>query len=162
MQRQLFRNDADVLCLQEVRAQPDAAGDTHLSALDKLLATTQCATHQRVVGAKADGMPNRERNVLTLSRFNIQEIDDATGFRPRWYQMSQAVPPATARSTSSGSARSCTAGRAIGQPGLHVINLHLKSKLRRASRFPDNGLRAEFCSVVSRQVVEIALRHPRS
>jgi endonuclease/exonuclease/phosphatase family metal-dependent hydrolase len=130
MRPQLVRVDADVLCLQEVWAQPDAGGILQLSALDALLATTQYESYQRIVGTKADGTPNRERNVVTLSRFNVAKVDDIFDFHPPRYQLSQAVPPTTTAAEITWE-RPILHGRVEvpGNQALHIVNLHLKSKL---------------------------------
>lgn len=127
---QLVRIDADVLCLQEVWAQPDPAGALQLLALDQLVAGTQYQAYNRIVGTNVAGIPNRERNVVILSRLPIDKIDDVLGFQPPKYQMSQAIPPATT-AVDVVWERPILHGKVTlpGNLGLHILNLHLKSKL---------------------------------
>src|SRR5687768_13607860 len=66
MRPQLERVDADVLCLQEVFAQPQDGGGLQLSALQKLVQGTQYAGFNA-----ATTTLQQPRNLVTLSRFPI-------------------------------------------------------------------------------------------
>lgn len=146
---QLLRLEADVLCLQEVHAQGEAP-DRDLSALDELLDGTPYADYERAVTKVQDeDHPYSQRNLIVLSRFPILASDQyrndyapAPAYRPvtadprepeaelvRWERPIQHVRvelPETAEKEGGGE----TAGSDPTEPAvLHIINLHLKSKL---------------------------------
>ncbi len=136
MRPQLERIAADIICLQEVHGQGPAASRT-LDALDQLLAGTPYATYHRKTTLTTTNQFYDQRNLVTLSRFPItdtQIIRDSSGPRPR-YQMATASPAdATADLLEWERPLLYTqidlgAGRT-----LHLINVHLKSKL--ASSIP--------------------------
>jgi endonuclease/exonuclease/phosphatase family metal-dependent hydrolase len=136
MRPQLQRVDADVLCLQEVHAQ-GAAGARTLVALDTLLAGTAYATFHRATTTTTAGDLYDARNLIVLSRFPIvgtQVLRDSMGPRPS-YQMVTADPPDTS-ATPLEWERPMLYTQIDVAPGrvLHVINVHLKSKL--ASTIP--------------------------
>lgn len=137
---QLVRLEADVLCLQEVNAQGEAS-DRKLSALEELLSGTPYAEYHRAVTSVQDeDYPYAERNLLTLSRFEISGSEQ--------YRNDYAPAPAYRMVTADPEAAEAEPVRwerpiqhvRIALPGeiengedsgytLHVINLHLKSKL---------------------------------
>jgi predicted extracellular nuclease len=131
MQPELVRLRADVLCLQEVNGQDDGAGGRNLSALDALVAGTDYAAFNRVSTADAGGHPFKLRNQVILSRFPIlvhDQIHDAT-LAPS-YRRVTAVPPDAAAIKIDWERPILTATVDLGGGrSLHVVNLHLKSKL---------------------------------
>jgi endonuclease/exonuclease/phosphatase family metal-dependent hydrolase len=131
MQPGLVRLRADVLCLQEVNSQDDGAGGRNLRALDTLLAGTDYQTYERVATADGRGQPFRERNQLILSRFPIlahDQIHDLT-LAPS-YRRVTAIPPDPAATRIDWERPILTATLDLGGGrALHVVNLHLKSKL---------------------------------
>jgi endonuclease/exonuclease/phosphatase family metal-dependent hydrolase len=131
MQPELIRLRADVLCLQEVNSQPDPAGGRNLHALDVLLAGSQYETYARVVTADAAGQPVLVRNQVILSRFPVlaqSQIHDDT-LAPS-YRRVTAIPPDPAASPIDWERPILTATLDLGGGRvLHVLNLHLKSKL---------------------------------
>jgi len=133
MRPQLVRLDADVLCLQEVNGQEEPGHPRRLLALERLLEGTPYAGYHKVSTMTADGTQvYEERNLVILSRFEISEgrqykHDYASA--PR-YQMVTAWP-------EEHEAKDVTWERPILHAKiklddtkiLHVINLHLKSRL---------------------------------
>jgi endonuclease/exonuclease/phosphatase family metal-dependent hydrolase len=132
MKPQMLRLRADVLCLQEVNTQGTSPTRT-FAALDQLLAGTPYAGFNRVFTTLADGTtPFDERNLVIASRFPIAshaQIKHNLVPRPA-YRRVTAVPADT-------TAIEITWERPILQAAvtlptgvtLHVLNLHLKSKL---------------------------------
>lgn len=132
----LRRLRADVLCLQEIHGQKRANDDPYgLSALDRLLKDTPYEEYHRWATYKNNNESEGvlyERNLVTLSRFPIkaayQYKNDITS-APQWLPITETG--------SDSKVRPYTWERPIlltdidlgnGQI-LHVINLHLKSKL---------------------------------
>lgn len=136
MRPQLERVAADILCLQEIHGQ-GAAGSRTLAALDQLLSDTPYAGFHREVTLTTSGQLYDQRNLVTLSRFPIvgtQMIRDSAGPRPS-YQMATANPPdATANPVEWERPMLYTQIDVGSGRTLHLINVHLKSKL--ASTIP--------------------------
>lgn len=131
MRPQLERVAADIICLQEVHAQ-GAAGARTLSALDQLLAGTAYAGFNRKATLTSSGEPYDQRNLVTLSRFPIVDVQIVRpGSAPRpSYQMATAVPPDTTASPLDWERPMLLTQIDLGAAGkLHLINVHLKSKL---------------------------------
>jgi endonuclease/exonuclease/phosphatase family metal-dependent hydrolase len=133
MRPQLQRIAADVLCLQEVHSQPGAQGRT-LAALDTLLAGTSYEDYQRLTTTTTGGELYQERNLVTLSRFPLVQhprtvIRDSSGPRPA-YQVATAVPPDQTADPLEWERPILYAQVDLsGGRILHVMNLHLKSKI---------------------------------
>jgi endonuclease/exonuclease/phosphatase family metal-dependent hydrolase len=129
---QFERLRADILCLQEVNTQLQGTTRT-FAALDQLLAGTQYQGFQRVSTTLADGTaPLDVRNLVVLSRFPIashRQVKHQITPRPAYRRVT--VQPADPN------AMDITWERPILQADLtlpdgstlHVLNLHLKSKL---------------------------------
>lgn len=141
MRPQLRRLRADILCFQEVNSQ-GASGSRTLAALDELLTGTEYAGFNRETTLSAGGELYDVRNIVTLSRFSfaapVQIIRDSSGPRPS-YQMATASPSDTSAELVEWERPmlytqiSLAAGM-----NLHLINVHLKSKL--ASSIPGQKL----------------------
>ena len=133
MRPQFIRLDADVLCLQEVNGQEEAGQPRRLLALQKPLTGTPSANYHKVSTTTADGVQvYDERNLVLLSRYPIVD--------PRQYKHHFAPAPRYQKVTAQPQENTATeitwerpilyakisldAGRV-----LHLINLHLKSKL---------------------------------
>jgi endonuclease/exonuclease/phosphatase family metal-dependent hydrolase len=133
MRPQLERIAADMLCLQEVHSQPGAQGRI-LAALDSLLAGTRYEDYQRLTTTTTDGEPYQERNLVTLSRFPLVQhprtiIRDSSGPRPA-YQVATADPPDQTADPLEWERPILYAQVDLGGGRiLHVMNLHLKSKI---------------------------------
>ena len=131
MRPQLERVNADVLCLQEVHAQ-GAADNRTLAALDQLVAGTQYAGYNRATTTTVDGDLYRFRNLVVLSSLPIageHQIRDTDGPQPS-YQFATANPPDQTADAVEWE-RPMLHVELLLAPGrvLHVINLHLKSKI---------------------------------
>jgi endonuclease/exonuclease/phosphatase family metal-dependent hydrolase len=126
----LVRLRADVLCLQEVNGQ-EAAGVRTLSALKTLIATTAYETYHVANTQTQAGPPYDVRNLVVLSRFPIlerQQLKNEQGAPS--YKKATAIPPETVARPVEWERPilyvklDAGAGRV-----LHVLDLHLKSKL---------------------------------
>lgn len=128
----LVRADADVLGLQEVHSQRDAQNRRNLSALDALVDGTRYATYERAHSVTSEGVLYHERNLVVLSRF---PITDREQYRqdlvqaPMWRVMTADPPEADAAEVVwERPILHCKLQLGSGRV-LHVVNLHLKSKL---------------------------------
>lgn len=136
MRPQLLRLNADILCLQEVNGQEEPGQPRRLLALGKLFENTPYAPFHQVSTTLADGTQVfDERNLVVVSRFPITDHrqykqDPALGSITPQYRKVTAIPPEP-------NAKDVQWERPIlyakVDPGnnrtLHVINVHLKSKL---------------------------------
>jgi endonuclease/exonuclease/phosphatase family metal-dependent hydrolase len=140
MRPQLERVAADIICLQEIHSQ-GPAGSRTLAALDQLLIGTPYAGFERQTTLTTSGQLYDQRNLVTLSRFPImstQMARDNTGPRPT-YQMATAHPPDAAANPVEWERPMLYTQIDIGAGRvLHLINVHLKSKL--ASTIPGQKL----------------------
>jgi endonuclease/exonuclease/phosphatase family metal-dependent hydrolase len=133
MRPQLERIAADVLCLEEVHSQDSPQGRT-LAALDTLLADTRYEDYERLTTETTDGELYQERNLVILSRFPLVEhprsiIRDSSGPRPA-YQVATADPPDQTADPLQWERPILYAQLDLGGGRLlHVMNLHLKSKI---------------------------------
>lgn len=128
---QLQRLRADVLCLQEVHGQERPGQPRGLHALDALIAGTPYAGYSRAHTRTASGQVYDLRNLVVLSRYPIGEV--------RQYQNELVPAPAYRKVTSlpaEPEAKPVEWERPIlhvrlelADGPLHVINLHMKSKL---------------------------------
>jgi len=133
MQPQLVRANADILCLQEVNGQEETGQPRRLLALDRLLEGTSYAGYYTVSTRTADGAQvYDERNLVILSRWEIAEHNQ--------YKHDYAHAPHYQKVTADpreDEAKEITWERPIlygkiklnESKVLHVINLHLKSRL---------------------------------
>ncbi|MCI0512699.1 endonuclease/exonuclease/phosphatase family protein [candidate division KSB1 bacterium] len=140
MRPQLERVAADIICLQEINSQGPAGART-LAALEQLLQTTAYAGFNRQTTLTTSGQLYDQRNLVTLSRFPFVEtqiIRDSAGPRPS-YQMATADPPDSAANPVEWERPMlCTQIDLGSNRTLHLINVHLKSKL--ASNIPGQKL----------------------
>ena len=130
---QLQRLDADILCLQEINAQPESGHRRSLRALDRLLEDTPYADYSRAVTTNDAGdNPRDVHNLVVLSRRPIRIT--------RQY-LNQLVPPPKYRPVSAVPAHGTlepvwwerpilfvTIELADGRL-LQIINLHLRAPL---------------------------------
>jgi endonuclease/exonuclease/phosphatase family metal-dependent hydrolase len=128
---QLDRVNADVLCLQEIHAQGQA-GNRTLDALDQLIAGTQYAGFNRAHTETVGGELYRFRNLVVLTSFPITAthlIRDTDGPQPS-YQYATANPPDQTAEPVEWERPMLHVELDLGAGrALHVINLHLKSKI---------------------------------
>lgn len=140
MRPQLMRLQADILCLQEINSQGPANART-LEALDQMLDGTPYLEYHRETTLTTTGLLYDVRNIAILSRFPIvdaQIIRDSAGPRPS-YQMATANPADTTANPVDWERPMLYTQINIGSGRtLHLINVHLKSKL--ASNIPGQKL----------------------
>ena len=133
MRPQLVRLNADILCLQEVNGQEEPGQPRRLLALERLIEGTPYAEYHMVSTMTADGIQvYDERNLVILSRYEIAEHHQ--------YKNDYAPAPRYQKVTAEpqeDEANDVTWERPIlhakikldDSKLLHVINLHLKSRL---------------------------------
>ena len=152
LRRELERLDADVLCLQEVHGQelPGHSADSpkrELSALRALIEGTQYASYSIASTKTADGVPYNERNLVVLSRLPIRREDQYRNDRidELQYRRVTAVDPPDEEAKAVRWERPIQYVQiALADETLHVLNLHLKSRL--ASSIPGQKERWEWKS----------------
>ncbi|MFC2077199.1 endonuclease/exonuclease/phosphatase family protein [Candidatus Bipolaricaulota bacterium] len=133
----LERLNADVVCLQEVHGQelPEHSSShpkRDLSALDEVLAGTEYAGYQRVHTVTTDGVPFDKRNLVILSRYPVEaEVQCKNDHIDRlMYRKVTAAPPEPDAKDVTWERPILHAKLSLPELGtLHVINLHLKSRL---------------------------------
>ena len=137
LRENLERLKADILCLQEVHGQelPEHTSENpkrNLSALDKVVEATEYAGYQRVHTVTSDGVPFDKRNLVILSRYPVEtwaqyrndHIDKLK------YRKVTAEPPEPQAKDLTWERPILHAQLSLPELGsLHVINLHLKSRL---------------------------------
>ena len=136
MRPQLLRVDADILCLQECHSE-EVAGVRQLDALNQLIANTDYENFNLAHTTTAGGDLYAERNLVTLSRVpitNTQIIRDNAGPRPSYQQFTANPPDAGAGPPAMGAPILYTQHDIGNGRTLHVLNVHLKSKLPQPSR----------------------------
>lgn len=133
MRPQLLRLNVDILCLQEVNCQEEEGHPRRLLALDRLLKDTPYREYDRVSTMTSDGRQiYKKRNLVILSRYEISEHSQ--------YRHVYAPAPSYQKVTAKPEeeeAKKVTWERPIlyakirldNNRVLHVINLHLKSRL---------------------------------
>jgi len=133
MRPQLIRLNADILCLQEVNGQEVPGQPRRLLALDKLLAGTRYATMHRVSTMIADGSQvYDERNLVILSSFEIverQQYKHTFAPAPSYRKVTAEPPELEAAEVTWERPILYAKVRLDNGRFLHVINLHLKSRL---------------------------------
>jgi endonuclease/exonuclease/phosphatase family metal-dependent hydrolase len=129
---QLQRLAADVLCLQEVHAQ-EAGGIRGFLALEALLVDTIYASFHRVSTTLVSGTsPLDQRNLLILSRFPIsarRQIKHEITPQPAYRRVTASPPDVDAVEVTWERPILYARVDLPGGTALHVVNLHLKSKL---------------------------------
>jgi exonuclease III len=130
---QLVRLRADVLCLQEVNGQEQQGQPRQLLALDQLIANTGYAAFNRASTRTADGVQvYDERNLVVLSRFPIgahQQIKHDIIPMPAYRKVTANPPENAADNVTWERPILYTRITLPDNSNLHVINLHLKSKI---------------------------------
>jgi endonuclease/exonuclease/phosphatase family metal-dependent hydrolase len=132
MRPQLLRARADILCLQEVNGQEQQNQPRSLLALDELLDGTPYENYFRASTLTTNNEVYDERNLVIVSRFEIVErrqIKHELAPAPR-YQKVTASPAETEAKEVTWERPLLYARIDLGfQRTLHVIDLHLKSKI---------------------------------
>ena len=123
MRPQLLRASADVFCFQEVNS---------LGALNQLLADTPFATYKRPFTTGAGGQPLPVRNLVVASRLPILMFEQLLHhLAPApLYRKVTAIPAESTASEVNWERPLLNVQLDVGDGQvLHVLNLHLKSKL---------------------------------
>ena len=130
MRPQFLRIDADILCLQEVNAQ-EQNGGRELVALNKLLSGTKYEGYAHTVYTDPQNSDD-ERNLVIRSHYPIVESEEyRNSITPApSYKKVTADPPMQRASKVRWERPILYAKlRLRDQVDLHVINLHLKSRI---------------------------------
>lgn len=125
----LERARADVLCLQEVHGQEEP---TVLRALDALLTGTSYETFQSASTRTSAGDNFKERNLVILSRFPItasRQIKHELTPRPAYKKVTASPPETEADPVTWERPIQYAAIDLPNNSTLHVVNLHLRSKI---------------------------------
>jgi endonuclease/exonuclease/phosphatase family metal-dependent hydrolase len=128
---QLRRLRADVLCLQEIHGQERAGEPRAFHALDAVIADTPYATFNRASTRTATGQVYDQRNLVVLSRYPVEEVQQYQNrFVPApAYRKVMALPVETVAKPVEWERPILHVRLASPEGPLHVINLHLKSRL---------------------------------
>ncbi|KPL02680.1 MAG: endonuclease [candidate division Zixibacteria bacterium SM23_73_2] len=132
MKPQLIRTRADVLCLQEVHGQEEPNKPRQLSALKKLLVGTPYQTYHLATTKTTKNEVYDKRNLVVLSRFPM--LGDPEQFRhdfvPKIKYKKFTAKPLEDAEEMTWERPILYVKIDLGQNRtLHLINLHLKSKL---------------------------------
>lgn len=130
MRPQLIRLDADVLCLQEIHGQKHG-GETLLLALEKLLQGTGYEGYGKICTKTGGGTKiYAKRNLVVMSRYPIIESHQYKhDLTPAPYYKKVTADEDEAKRISWERPILHAQVRIDQQRVLHVINLHLKSRL---------------------------------
>lgn len=130
------RMDADLICLQEVHGQelPDHTSGSpkrELLALNTVLAGTPYQHYHRVNTLTSDGVPYDKRNLVILSRHPIADFAQVRNvhIESLQYRKVTANPSETAAKNLDWERPILHAQIALPDGVLHIINVHLKSRL---------------------------------
>ncbi len=133
MRPQLERLRADILCLQEVHGQEEAGQPRRLLALQRLVEGTAYESFEVVSTLTANGTDVYDvRNLVVLSRFPIvdtQQIKHDIIVQPSYRKITAVPPEADASSVTWERPILYVSITLPNQSPLHVLNVHLKSKL---------------------------------
>lgn len=133
MRPQMERLKADILCLQEVNGQEELNHPRRLLALQKLLKGTIYENYNMCNTTVENGSEvYDERNLVILSHFDILESHQykCNFIKAPQYQKVTAIPPENQAKTVEWERPMLYAKiRLPNSEILHVINLHLKSKI---------------------------------
>ncbi len=147
LQTSLNRINADILCLQEVHGQelPDHTSDNpnrNLSALDAVIDGTDYASFSRAFTKTSDNVPYDKRNLVILSAFPIIDVQQYRNdkIEKLQYRKVTAVPEETEAKDISWERPILHVQVEHPDIGvIHLINLHLKSRLASTISGQKNG-----------------------
>ena len=137
LQALLNRISAQILCLQEVHGQelPDHQSDNpsrDLSALDAVLDGSEYAAYHRAVTKMSDNVPYDKRNLVVLSAFPILDVKQYRNDLIEKLQYKKVTAMPAEEDAGDISWERPILHINVDHPvlgDLHVINLHLKSRL---------------------------------
>lgn len=125
----LLRVNADILCLQEVNGQ---GSPRELAALRRLFENTPYTNFEIATTLTADGDPFAERNLVVASRFPIagsRQFKHEFAPAPQYRKVTSVPPETAARDVEWERAAFYTRIEAAPDNVIHVVNLHLKSRI---------------------------------
>lgn len=127
----LERLRADVVCLQEVHGQERAGEKRGLHALTALLAGTRYEHFHRAHTLTSKDEAYDKRNLVVLSRFPVRATRQLMNdlIAEPMYRRLTALPPDTEAKAIGWERPVFYVALDVGGRTLHLINLHLKSKL---------------------------------
>lgn len=132
MRPQLERMRADIICFQEIHGQEHDNQPRDLSALEELISNTPYEGYHMAYTRKDNNEAYNKRNLVILSRFSItesQKIKHDFTPKPR-YRLATAIPTEQNAKDYSWERPIFYTKIDLGTYGiLHLINLHLKSKI---------------------------------
>lgn len=145
LRAELVRADADIICLQEVHGQetPQHTSndpDRVLSALDEVLSGTNFENYNRVF-TKTNNTPYNERNLVILSRFPIVHSAQYRNTHIDKLQYKKVTADPAEDTKDVRWERPILHAEIQVQPDkkIHIINLHLKSRLASNINGQKNG-----------------------
>ncbi|UCF04393.1 MAG: endonuclease/exonuclease/phosphatase family protein [bacterium] len=132
MRPQIKRLNADILCMQEVNSQEGEGGNRLLQALEELFQGTIYSTYNITCTTTKEGKYCEERNLVIASKYNISESNQINNelINAPYYRSITAIPSeAEAKPIIWDRPILYTKIEADENLLLHVINLHLKSRI---------------------------------
>lgn len=131
LKSEFMRGDADIICLQEVHGQEREGQPRQLLALEAVLADTPYEHFYRVHTVTSNHEAYDKRNLVILSRFPIVNHGQYrnTHMPKLQYRKVTAIPEEPDARDISWERPILHAELDVNGTRLHVINLHLKSRL---------------------------------
>lgn len=136
LRSELERLDASIICLQEVHGQetPNHTPnnpDRNLSALKFVLSGTKFEDYHQATTLTSDGVPYDKRNLVVLSKYPIKSINQYRNSHidHLQYKKVTAIPKEDAKNITWERPILHTEIEISDNETIHVINLHLKSRL---------------------------------
>lgn len=144
MKPQISRLNADILCLQEVNGQEIDGEPRQLLALDQLLAGTQYEDYHLVCTKTAGNYQvYDERNLIILSRFDILSHGQFKNDHiqaPEYRKVTASPAEPEAKEVEWERPILIAEIRLPNNKAIHVVNLHLKSKIPTPVKGQKKGL----------------------
>jgi len=132
MKPQLYRLNADILCLQEVNGQEIEGEPRQLLALEQFIKDTPYENYNIVSTKTADGYQVYDvRNLIILSKYHIESSHQYRNdlIEPPMYRKVMASPSEDAKEIDWERPMLMAKINLPNGRFIHVINLHLKSKI---------------------------------
>lgn len=132
MQPQLLRLRADVICLQEIHGQETPGQPRSLAALKTMLRDTPYAQYAVAHTKTTNNEPYDKRNLVVLSRFpvlGVQQLKHDLAPKPLYRSVTAKPGEQLAKEVSWERPILYVKLDLGGSQVLHMINLHLKSKI---------------------------------
>jgi endonuclease/exonuclease/phosphatase family metal-dependent hydrolase len=131
LRQSLLRLRADLLCLQEVHGQERPGQPRQLLALQEVLAGTEYAGFNRSSTLTQQNQPYDVRNLVVVSRFGLGDRQQIMNrdVKPEYRPVTPVPRPSEAKPVNWERPILYVKADLGGGRVVHVINLHLKSKL---------------------------------